>query len=115
MLAAVSVSPAAVLAAVLYAGYSSFQYMSEPGIYTLLMNRVPPEQHSGASALNFLAVFGAQALAASVAGAVVSRFGYAAMLAGASAMAACAGVAFWWLLEKPRVVSEQAPSPARDG
>jgi MFS family permease len=115
MLAAVAVSPAAVMAAVLYAGYSSFQYMSEPGIYTLLMNRVPPEQHSGASALNFLAVFGAQALAASVAGAVVSRFGYGAMLAGASAMAACAGMAFWWLLEKPRVVSEQAQSPARDG
>jgi MFS family permease len=106
MLAAVAVSPAPVMAAVLYAGYSSFQYMSEPGIYTLLMNRVPPEQHSGASALNFLAVFGAQALAASVAGAVVSRFGYAAMLSGASAMAACAGLAFWWLLEKPRVVSE---------
>ena len=90
-------APAAVLAAALYAAFMSFQYMSEPGIYSSLMNRVAPEQRGGASALNFLVIFVAQAVAATVAGAIVARFGYAPMLMGASAIAAMAAVLFWRL------------------
>ncbi len=97
-LAALASGPAALTAAALYAGYSSFQYMSEPGTYSLLMNHVPPEQHSGASALNFLMVFLAQAAAASAGGAIVAHYGYPPMLASAAIAAVTAGVAFWWLM-----------------
>lgn len=87
----------AVVGAALYAAYLSFQYMSEPGIYASLMNRVLPGQRSGASALNFLVLFGGQALAATVAGAVVARYGYAPMLTGAAIVAAVAALLFWRL------------------
>lgn len=96
-LAALASAPAALTAGVLYAGYMSFQYMSEPGIYSGLMNRVTPNQRSGASALNFLAIFVAQALAASVAGVVIARFGYTPMLATAAIVAAIASLLFWRL------------------
>jgi predicted MFS family arabinose efflux permease len=96
-LAALASAPAAFTAGVLYAGYMSFQYMSEPGIYSGLMNRVTPDQRSGASALNFLAIFVAQALAASVAGIVIARFGYTPMLATAAIIAAIGSLLFWRL------------------
>jgi MFS family permease len=93
-LALLATAPAALAAGMLYAGYMSFQYMSEPGIYSGLMNRVTPEQRSGASALNFLAIFLAQALAASLAGIVIARFGYTPMLAIAAIIAAAASLLF---------------------
>lgn len=96
-LASLASAPASLAAGVLYAGYMSFQYMSEPGIYSGLMNSVTPEQRSGASALNFLAIFLAQALAASVAGIVIARFGYTPMLAIAAIIAAIASLLFWRL------------------
>ncbi len=94
--------PAALGAAALYAAFGSFQYMSEPGIYSSLMSRVLPEQRGGASALNFLVLFAGQALAATVAGVVVARFGYPHMLAGASVLAAAAAWLFWRLPQESR-------------
>jgi MFS family permease len=86
----------AIFASAIYAAYLSFQYMSEPGIYASLMNHVSPGQRSGASALNFLVFFSGQALAASVAGAVVTRYGYPPMLFGAAMLAAVAA----WLFSR---------------
>jgi len=86
----------AFFASAFYAAYLSFQYMSEPGIYASLMNRVSPGERSGASALNFLVFFSGQAIAASVAGAVVTRYGYPPMLAGAAALATVAA----WLFSR---------------
>ena len=94
MLALLAPASVALAAGALYAAYLSFQYMSEPGIYSALMNQVPPSQHSGASALNFLIVFGSQAVAASAAGAVVTRYGYPPMLAAAAALAVVAAWMF---------------------
>jgi predicted MFS family arabinose efflux permease len=88
---------AAILASAIYAAYLSFQYMSEPGIYASLMNRVSPGQRSGASALNFLVFFGGQAIAASVAGTVVTRYGYPPLLFCASVLAVVAAWLFWRL------------------
>jgi len=101
-LALLAPAPVPLVAAALYAAYASFQYMSEPGIYTSLMSRVLPEQRSGASALNFLVMFAAQALAATAAGAIISRFGYPPMLAAASILAAAAAVLFWRLPQESR-------------
>jgi len=97
VLALLAPTQVALVAAVLYTSYSSFQYMSEPGIYSSLMNRVRENERGGASALNFLVIFVAQALAAMAAGSIVVRFGYAPMLMGAAAIAAVAGALFWRL------------------
>ncbi len=56
--------------------YMAAQWMSEPGWHSLLMNRVAPAERGGASALNFLVIFSAQAAAAAGFGAAVSRWGY---------------------------------------
>lgn len=89
---------AASAAIALYAIYASLQYMSEPGIYSLLMDRVAPGERSGASALNFLVLFLAQAAAGWTSGIIITRMGYSSMLAGAACLAAAAGIAFWRLL-----------------
>jgi MFS family permease len=101
-LALLGMAPVALAAASLYAAFASFQYMSEPGIYSSLMDRVLPEQRGGASALNFLVMFAAQALAAGAAGTVVARYGYEPMLAVAAALAAVAAWLFWRLPSESR-------------
>jgi MFS family permease len=63
-------------AAIAYAGYAGFQWMSEPGMYSLLMNKVNPSERSGASAVNLLVISGTQAVAAATAGVAFTRFGY---------------------------------------
>jgi MFS family permease len=97
-LCALSLGPPGFLAASIYAGYMGFQYMSEPGIYSLLMDRVEPRERGGASAMNFLVIFGGQAIAAAVSGLAVHRFGYAPVLAVAAGMAAISGLMFRLLL-----------------
>jgi predicted MFS family arabinose efflux permease len=86
---------AAILA---YIAYMSFQWMSEPGLNSLLMNRIDESERSGASALTFLVAFGAQALAALGAGELLTRFGYGAVLAGAAALTGVAAAMFRWLV-----------------
>jgi predicted MFS family arabinose efflux permease len=55
-------------------------------------------EHSGASALNYVVAFGAQALAAYAGGAVFSRLGYGPALAGAAGLAILAAALFRVLL-----------------
>ena len=62
------------------------------------MERVSPEERSGASALNFLIVFGGQALAAAAAGFAVRRLGYRIVLAVAGLMALSAALSMRRLL-----------------
>jgi MFS family permease len=81
-----------------YTIYMSFQWMSEPGLNTLLMNHIPERGRSGASAVNFLVAFSGQALAAFAAGAWMTQFGYGPVLAGAAALALAAAVLFRILL-----------------
>lgn len=87
-------APGLATAAAVYAAYMAFQWMSEPGMGTLLMNRVKVEERGGASALNYLVAFLAQALAASAAGAIALQAGFPTLLLGASALAFAAGLMF---------------------
>jgi predicted MFS family arabinose efflux permease len=98
LLAATSV-PAA--AGMFYIAYVGFRWMSEPGLFTLLMKEVAPEQQSGASALNFLVTFTTNAIAAAAAGFALVRFGYPAVLAMAGAGTLLAALLFRGLLRKP--------------
>jgi MFS family permease len=85
-------------AAFAYAAYMSLQYMSEPGMYSLLMSRVREEERGGASSMNFFVIFSAQSVAAAAAGTALTRFGYPAVLGAAAVVAALAGTLFPILL-----------------
>jgi hypothetical protein len=52
------------------------------------MNHVNPRERAGASSLNYLVAFGAQALAAFAAGQMWERSGYGVVLGGAALSAA---------------------------
>jgi MFS family permease len=95
-------------AAIAYCAFMSAQYMSEPGMFTLLMDRVPIGERNSASALNFLVSFAGQAIAAAVAGVALARFGYPPVLTSAAVICALAGFLFRVLLGKPK---PDSPSP----
>ncbi len=70
-LLALSIAAGPVWGAAAFTGYMMFQYMSEPGMFTFLMNGVADGERNSASALNILVAFGCQAIAAPLAGAIL--------------------------------------------
>jgi MFS family permease len=102
----------ALAAGIAYACYTAFQFMSEPGLSTLLMGSVTPEERSGAAALGFLVAFGAQAVAAVGAGAGFKRFGYPPVLAVAAGLAALAALLFLTLRPPSPATSRAESAPA---
>jgi MFS family permease len=96
-------------AAVAYVGYTGFLWMSQPGLFTLLIDRVTPAEQAGASALNFLVISLAQAAAVAAAGASFLRFGYPIVLNSMAGIALLAAVCFWWTLRRD---STATPEPA---
>jgi predicted MFS family arabinose efflux permease len=91
-------APGARSAAIVYTGFMAFQWMSEPGIDTLLMNRMRPADRSGASALNLLVISSVQAVVAVAAGASFARFGYPSVLTAVAIVALIAAALFRGLL-----------------
>jgi len=85
-------------AVIAYIAYMSCQWMSEPGLNTLLMQNVGERERGGASALNYMVAFSAQTVAAFAAGALLGGFGYGPVLLGAAAAAATAAMMFKTLL-----------------
>lgn len=90
--------PSAAAAVLAYCWYMSFQWMSEPGLNSLLMNNVAAREQSGASSLNYLVAFGAQAAAAFAAGPLMAHLGYAPVLAVAGGLTLSAAALFRLLL-----------------
>ena len=97
-LALLALEPSTVMASASYAAYMSFQCMSEPGTFTLLMTRVEERERAGVSAMNFFVMSAAQAASAAVAGVAVTRWGYAPVLGCAAATAGLAALLFRGLL-----------------
>jgi len=97
-LLALSMAAGPMWGAAAYTGYMMFQYMSEPGMFTFLMNGVAAGERNSASALNILVSVGCQAVAAALAGGILARFGYPPLLAAASAMCLAAALLFRTLL-----------------
>jgi MFS family permease len=106
--------PAGWAAAAVFMAYTSCQWMTDPGINTLLMDRVREQERSGAAALMMLVSFAAQLVASLAGGAAIAKFGYSAMLACAAVLAAVAAVAFRTLpagwSEKGEVSIKPVPS-----
>ena len=93
-LASCSRAPAA---AVVYIGYMALQWMTDPGMMLLLMNKVAPEERTRASALNFLVINLSGAAATAVAGASFTKFGYPLVLMVTS-LVGLVGAFFFWLM-----------------
>ncbi len=87
-------------AAIVYVFFSAFQWMNEPGIYSLLMNMVPAEDRSGAAASNSLVMSGSQVIASTLAGSAYARYGYPAALRGIALVALLAASFFKSLQER---------------
>jgi MFS family permease len=101
------------VAAVVYVGYTALQWMTEPGMMLLLMNRVAPEERTGASALSFLVMNIAGALATAIAGASFSKFGYPFVLMVVSIVGLVAAFIFRLVLaENERVPDASLSSRA---
>ena len=82
------------LAIVVYLLFSGMQWMSAPGLYNLLMSKVPDEERSSAAGMTMFcnAVMGSAATAG--AGILFTRFGYPPVLVGIAALAVVAAVLF---------------------
>jgi MFS family permease len=104
----------AATAAFAYVIYMAFQWMSEPGMYTLLMNKMAPAERNGASALNYLVISVSQSLAASTAGASFTRFGYPAVLCVTAVVALAAAALSRLLLGNDSSQSSAAPGRVAD-
>ena len=82
----------------LYLSFSALQWMSAPGLYNLLMSKVPDEERStaasGALFCNAVVASGATAGA----GILFVRFGYPHVLMGIAAMAFVVAMLFWLLV-----------------
>ena len=81
-------------AVVSFVWYVSLQWMSEPGLNTLLMNNVSETERNGASSLNYLVAFAAQAIAAFAAGRLVATAGYTPIFAAAGGLTLIAALMF---------------------
>lgn len=80
-----------------YLLYFASQFMCSPGIYNLLMDSVPAEERSTASAFQNLSGALCQAGTAALTGICIVRFGYSAVLLGDAGVAILASILFWWL------------------
>jgi MFS family permease len=77
-----------------YPIYMAMQFMNEPGIYSLLMDQIPPGERSGASASTFFVSNACQAMASAAMGVAIVRFGYSAALLGIAGLAVAATLLF---------------------
>jgi MFS family permease len=98
LLGLLAASSGALPSAFIYVGFTGFLWMSEPGLFSLLMSGVAPDERAGASALNFLVISLVQAVAVAATGTAFTRFGYPSVLGTIALFAMVAAVAFWGLL-----------------
>jgi MFS family permease len=93
-LALLAVEPPLGGAAVLFASYMAFQYMSEPGMFSFLMDHASERERGGAASMYMLILFVGQAVASRVSGLALVRFGYPAVMTTAAVLAIVAGLCF---------------------
>jgi predicted MFS family arabinose efflux permease len=113
-LGCLAAAPRVSLAAAIYTVYTALLWMSQPGMYSLLMSQVAPSEQAGASALNFLVISLMGSVAAAASGFSFVRFGYPPVLAVIAAVALAAAVLFRSLLGK-NLVSASEPAAADSG
>jgi MFS family permease len=98
VLICMALTPSANFAIAYYLVYSGVQWMTGPGIYSLLMDNIPEEERSTASAIQNFSGAICQAATAAVTGTCIVRFGYGSVLLGNAAAALVASMLFIVLL-----------------
>lgn len=93
-LALIGIARGAPVAVSLYIAYNAMMYMCEPGIYNLLMDNVPEEERSTASAVQNMSGAVCQAATAAITGSFIVRFGYGPVLFSNAAVAGSAALLF---------------------
>lgn len=86
------------LAVALYLSFSATQWMSSPGLYNLLMSRVPDNERSTASAMTMFCNALLQSVATAAAGILFVQFGYPRVLVGIALLALAAAFLFKFLV-----------------
>jgi sugar phosphate permease len=86
------------LAVTYYFAFSGLQWMTGPGIYSFLMDHIPDEERSTASAIQNMSGAICQAATAAITGSCIMRFGYASVLFGNAGAALLASILFVLLL-----------------
>jgi len=94
LIAATRFVPAAVC---FYLLYFAAQFMCGPGIYQMLMERIPEEERSTASALQNLCGALCQSGTAAITGACIVAYSYRTVLIGDACIAVVAALLFVWL------------------
>jgi predicted MFS family arabinose efflux permease len=82
------------LAVALYLSFSATQWMSSPGLYNLLMSKVPDKDRSSAAAMTLFCNALLQSCATACAGILFVQFGYPRVLLGIAALALTAALLF---------------------
>lgn len=82
------------LAVGIYLGFSAMQWMSSPGLYNLLMSKVPDEERSAASAMTMFCNAILQSFATAGAGILFTQFGYPRVLMGIVTLALVVALLF---------------------
>ncbi len=99
------------LAIAFYLAFSATQWMSSPGLYSLLMNETPDAERSTAAAMTMFANSLVSSAATAGAGVLLTQFGYNRVLLALAASAAAAALLCRRLLaqNKARRVADPAP------
>jgi MFS family permease len=97
------------LAVVLYLTFSATQWMSSPGLYNLLMSRVPDSDRSTASAMTMFCNALLQSGATAAAGILFTQFGYPRVLIGIMALALTTAVLFKMLVAPADHLAQNQP------
>jgi predicted MFS family arabinose efflux permease len=79
---------------VFYIFFCAFQWMNEPGLYSLLMNSVAPADRESASASNSFVISSAQAIAAAMFGSAFAHYGYPGVIRVIAGIAIFAAILF---------------------
>lgn len=95
------------IAVAFYLVYTGAQFMSGPGLYTLLMSKVPDEERSTASSVQNMAGALCQAGSAAVTGTCLVRYGYTDVLSGNALVAVAAALLLFALLGPHRQPKSQ--------
>jgi hypothetical protein len=82
------------IAVALYLSFSAAQWMSSPGLYNLLMSRIPDAERSTASAMTMFCNAVLQSCATAAAGILFVGFGYPRVLMGIAMLAMVAALLF---------------------
>jgi len=99
------------LAIVLYLAFSAAQWMSSPGLYSLLMNETPDAERSSAASMTMFANSLVSSGATAGAGILFTRFGYPHVLLGTAASAACVALLCRLLLTQNKERAATGPAP----